>query len=99
MSEGKVMDEILSSKLHKWDGIYLHWCPGCKQEHWIFVDEPSGTGATWSYNGNPEKPTFSPSVNIVGQCHYFITDGEIQFCGDSKHELAGQTIPLPNMPH
>lgn len=28
-------------------------------------------------------------------CHSFIRDGHIQFCNDSTHELAGQTVPLP----
>ena len=31
-------------------------------------------------------------------CHYFINDGNIQFCGDSTHALAGQTVPLPPLP-
>lgn len=92
------MDEILSSKLRKDGGMYIHWCPACKNEHFIYVDEPAFTGATWTYNSNPEKPTFSPSINIVGQCHYFITDGHIQFCGDCPHSLAGQTVPLPDFP-
>lgn len=28
-------------------------------------------------------------------CHSFITDGKIQFLGDCTHEMAGQTIDLP----
>jgi hypothetical protein len=31
-------------------------------------------------------------------CHYFIRDGKIEFCGDCPHELAGQTVPLPDVP-
>jgi hypothetical protein len=31
-------------------------------------------------------------------CHYFITDGQIQFCSDCTHELKGQTVPLPDLP-
>jgi hypothetical protein len=31
-------------------------------------------------------------------CHYFLTDGNLVFCGDSKHILAGQTVPLPDIP-
>lgn len=31
-------------------------------------------------------------------CHSFITDGMIQFLTDSTHELAGQTVPLVNIP-
>lgn len=31
-------------------------------------------------------------------CHYFLIAGQLQFCGDSTHALAGQTIPLPELP-
>jgi hypothetical protein len=78
----------------------------------------------WSFNGDVDRPTFSPSVRITGKkivrdelgewtgewvrdasgntiddcCHYFLTDGALQFCGDSLHHLAGQTVPLPELP-
>lgn len=74
---------------------YLHWCPGCDQAHHIPVYLAAENGCKWGFNENFEKPSFTPSINIVGQCHYFITDGMIQFCGDSKHHLANQTVPLP----
>lgn len=31
-------------------------------------------------------------------CHSFIRDGMIQFLNDCTHALAGQTVPLPDMP-
>ena len=31
-------------------------------------------------------------------CHYFLRAGELQFCGDSTHQLAGKTVPLPSLP-
>lgn len=31
-------------------------------------------------------------------CHSYITDGSIQFLPDSTHSLAGQTVPLPEIP-
>lgn len=79
--------------------IYLHWCVGCDQYHGIDVGAPnSRTGARWTFDGNVEKPTFSPSINIVGQCHYFIRNGQIEYCSDSKHELAGKTVELSPLP-
>jgi hypothetical protein len=54
-------------------------------------------GHTWEFDGNEQAPTFSPSVHIVGQCHYFIRAGRIEFCGDSKHHLAGKTVELPDL--
>lgn len=81
-----------------WYGVtYIHYCPGCKHKHRINVEKPNEFNAVWQFDGNMESPTFSPSINIVGQCHYFIRKGMIEFCSDSKHELAGQTVPLPDI--
>jgi len=30
-------------------------------------------------------------------CHSFVTDGRIQFLGDCTHNLAGQTVDLPEI--
>lgn len=88
-----------------------HWCPGCNNGHEINIVHPNSSGAKWSFNGNMERPTFTPSINLKwgkfagqkdtecgGVCHYFITDGRIQFCGDCTHALAGQTVDLPDIP-
>lgn len=80
---------------------YVHWCPGCapiagrSPLHAISVDTPNAmTGARWTFDGNLDAPTFSPSINCVGQCHYFIVGGRISYCADSAHALAGQTVPM-----
>lgn len=77
---------------------YLHWCPGCKTHHYINVEKKNMWGAVWSFNRNLDKPTFNPSINLVGRCHYFLHDGRIAFCSDSTHQLAGQTVDLPDLP-
>jgi hypothetical protein len=74
---------------------YRFYCPGCKCSHFFKV----GDGG-WSFNGDENKPTVNPSLLVTGgesdtHCHSFIRDGKIQFLGDSKHELAGQTVDLP----
>jgi hypothetical protein len=43
---------------------------------------------------NPDNP--APFTCRV--CHSFVTNGRIQFCHDSTHELAGQTVDLPDWP-
>ena len=79
---------------------WRHYCPGCERMHVIPTDaRAQPNGHKWTFDGNMESPTFSPSINIVGQCHYFIRAGMIEFCGDSKHALAGKTVPLPDLPH
>ncbi len=98
----KRLSPVLARATPEWEldhgDYYLHWCPGCKQLHPINTTKPNSFNAVWSFNGNVEKPTFSPSVNMPGRCHYFITDGQIIFCPDSKHEFSGRTVPLPPIP-
>lgn len=98
------------------DGGHGHWCPGCGGLHVI--------PGTWTFNGDLNSPTFTPSVRITGKktiknergewtgewvrdangnpiddcCHYILTAGQMQFCGDSTHALSGQTVPLPDLP-
>ncbi|WP_111861439.1 DUF6527 family protein [Acinetobacter sp. CFCC 10889] len=85
-------------KIHYFDdGIYEHFCPGCNLLHMIAVDKPFDNGQQWSFNNDMKKPTFSPSINIVGRCHYFIRDGYIEYCMDSQHKLAGKRIELPDL--
>lgn len=31
-------------------------------------------------------------------CHYFLHAGVLKFCSDSLHPLAGQNVPLPDLP-
>lgn len=86
----------LSKKLRNAHPDRLHfWCPGCDEIHGISI----APGA-WTWNGDAEHPTFSPSVLVTGgaqngRCHSFVRDGNIQFLGDCTHALAGQTVPLP----
>lgn len=43
-------------------GRLSFWCPGCKDTHTIRIGD--GPGPRWSYNGNTDNPTFSPSVLV-----------------------------------
>jgi hypothetical protein len=74
---------------------FMFWCPGCESVH--------GPNDLWFYNGDAERPTFSPSILVRSSyrdlvCHSFVTDGRIHFLADSTHVLAGQTVDLPNVP-
>jgi hypothetical protein len=93
-------------------GRYLHWCQGCKCGH-TYNTRREG-GPNWTFNQNLEKPSFTPSMRIFVPagpygdndeqvpertlCHYFVTDGQIAYCGDSDHPLKGQTLPLEPIP-
>ena len=102
-----MVDLVLSSKLLLCDygGLQLHehWCPGCERIHQIAVNQPFRNGAQWQYDGNHTSPTFNPSINVNPnhasvRCHYFIRNGRIDFCSDSHHSLAGQSVELPDIP-
>jgi len=83
---------------------YKFLCPGCAQR-----DEPGSRlyathvfNSTWSYNGDGDSPTVSPSIKLTSHdgriCHSFIREDRIEFCADSTHALAGQTVDLPAIP-
>lgn len=89
-------------------GYVAFRCPGCERKHVIQVGE--GRAPRWSFDGNFDRPTFSPSILVTypgpdaGQdgappavCHSFVTDGQVRFLNDCTHALAGQTVPLAPM--
>lgn len=86
------------------DGTIIFDCPGCGNSHGIPVNGSRG----WVWNKDAEKPTVTPSILVYPhdssppfkpqvRCHSFITDGQIRFCEDSNHHLAGKTVNLPDM--
>lgn len=83
-------------------GGFACYCPSCKELHIHPTAPPYKTN--WSFNGDLEKPTFSPSfrhaINKEGaECHYIVTDGQMYFCDDhTDPEFKGKTVPLPEIP-
>ena len=78
------------------------FCPGCEAYHKVYVGGPD-VSPIWTYNGNPNCPTISPSLLVNGHdpatlCHSFIKDGQIRFLNDCHHKLKGQTVELPDCP-
>ena len=54
-------------------GGWLAFCPGCQCGH-LF-------DSRWTFNGNHEKPTFTPSMLVNAtdpqtRCHSYVTDGK-----------------------
>ena len=84
-------------------GGQAFFCPGCQNVHQV---NSHPTGPRWSFNGDPDRPTFSPSILVTYEggdgstrCHSFVRDGQIQFLADSTHALAGQEVDLPDWPY
>jgi hypothetical protein len=81
--------------------LVLVHCPGCDMWHPFRVRGVPGQ-PIWTWNGSNERPTFSPSMLVnkdvpYARCHSFVRDGQIQFLGDSFHDLKGQTVELPDL--
>ena len=54
---------VLSRKLRNIEGGGLgYWCQGCDMLHQVWVGE--GPGPRWGWNGDVERPTFTPSVLV-----------------------------------
>jgi hypothetical protein len=92
---------LIGKKLRGLEGgkVAFH-CPGCDTLHPVVVDGPHA----WTYNGDPDAPTFSPSVLVrfggepdSARCHSFVESGRIRFLSDCTHDLAGQTVDLPDL--
>lgn len=70
----------------------MWWCEACKTHHWA--------DSRWSFDGNMEMPTFSPSFLIVDcpnpgdRCHSFVGAGRVRYLDDCTHALKGQTLLL-----
>lgn len=99
------------SKLHKISDRYVFECPGCGclhffDEKWQFNgDEQKPTvrpsilvrGKRQITDEESDRIMAGEKINIPDLvCHSLITDGMIQFLNDCTHELAGQTVELPN---
>ena len=83
----------------------LFQCPGCDNLHCVRItaatDKPNQS--VWGFNGDMDKPTFTPSVLTNGhdpatRCHIFVKDGMIQYLGDCWHDLKNTTIPMVDIP-
>lgn len=87
----------VSKVLRKGADRYFWLCPGCKEIHGVPVPR-------WTFDGNVDAPSFSPSVrHFVPEhdgipektfCHYWVRAGQIAFDGDCDHELVGKTVPM-----
>jgi hypothetical protein len=75
--------------------LFQFFCPGCQSGHTF--------NSTWTYNGDGDNPTVSPSILVTGgaapayRCHSFIRNGKIEFLADCSHPLAGRTVDLPEL--
>ncbi len=79
-------------------GGWRFYCPACSRAHVL--------DARWAFNGDRERPTFTPSVNVWHdgdenippyRCHSYVTLGAITYLSDCTHALKNQTLKLPDL--
>lgn len=86
--------------------VLMFVCPGCidmNGSSGLHMLPVTGEGRpTWSFDGNLEAPTLSPSIltgkNSPNICHSFLKAGIFEFLGDCTHSLAGKHVPMPDLP-
>ena len=80
---------------------------GGKRPNWEWngdLDKPTCTPSVLNFttysdeDGPDDKPVELPNGERRTLCHYFITNGQLVFCGDNPHALNGQTVDLPEIP-
>lgn len=87
------------------------WCPCCQHMHYISTDD--GPHPVWTFDGNIEEPSFSPSLRTFiherpamdGQvkrpertlCHLWVKKGQIEFYGDSSGHELRGFVPMVDL--
>ncbi len=73
-------------------------CPACQYGHSFRIERGSlnADAPVWQWNGDLEKPTFTPSLMVnrgtERQCHLFVRDGLIEYLHDCVHPLSGCAV-------
>jgi hypothetical protein len=70
-------------------GRVLFFCPGCKEMHQVQVGD--GPGPRWGFNGDFDRPTFTPSVRVGG--HKLVHDKTGKWTGEWERDAAGNPVP------
>src|SRR5687768_14816267 len=100
MPDGKKILHRIAQKPGWLAPDFMFWCPGCNMGHPLFVTHPNTGGSQWTFNGNEDKPTVTPSLVLESapgarpRCHVIVTDGMLHFLGDCEHEFAGKVVPM-----
>lgn len=96
------------------DITVFFWCPGCNEAHQVIIGGPKAWGfnndyekptftpsyLTWADPNPKALPEHDPKGKYRNgfRCHSYVSAGQIEYLPDSTHDLAGQTVPLPQWP-
>jgi len=73
------------------NGVYVFKCPGCGDPHYIYTDPanpmPNKEKSVWGFNGNTDRPTFSPSILYhIGKYVPGLTPEQIKYCQENEKQ-------------
>lgn len=103
------MSEIIKHTSKLWErrsenkSYFLFWCPGCGHGHVFWCGSGFAHPQHWSFNGNFEKPTFSPSLRMFVRVAKEV-DGKLVDTGEQKthchlHVVDGELKYCSDNPH
>lgn len=83
-------------------------CPACGFCHGFPLDPPAHQRGKHcvSWNNNQDRPTIHGNLMVTElnadgrecrRCHFVVSAGKIAFYDDSKHEMAGRAVWLPEI--
>ena len=86
---------IIGKKLRGIEGGRVGFmCPGCNEIHMVTVSAPSDRPKPcWGYNGNPDAPTFTPSVLV--RTGHFANGGSVGNCYCDYSQRFPDREPMP----
>jgi len=98
MAKGNVAIMCPGCKCHHIIATVVPQTNGAKWDFNGNMEKPTFRPSLLVKTGSYACPGFKDPEGIPPViCHSFITDGKIQFCGDSTHELKNQTVDLPEV--
>jgi hypothetical protein len=73
----------ISAKMRSVAGGFVWWCPAC--------GEPHPLPSSWTFDGNLEAPTFSPSFKHTGV--QTVKDDKGEWTGEWVKDASGAVVP------
>lgn len=83
---------MTGAKVKRWEGGgqagFTFFCPGCRDRHSLRTEG----GASWTFNGDVERPVFTPSVLVTSL--QLVRDDAGRWTGDLVLDAKGEPLPL-----
>lgn len=93
MAEARLISRKLLRRDYQDGRVMLQfWCQGCGETHSIWA-EGGEPGRAWSWNGDVDRPVFSPSVLTRSGHHAYDTPQETCWCTYRRDHPGEENVP------